>query len=560
VKDNREFAVRKKRVLISAESSFLNSGYGVMTAEIARRLHATGRYEVAELASYLAHGDERINQVPWRVYPVMPHEQDRESRQRYESDPLNQFGKFVWEPVVLDFLPDCILGFRDTWYEQHVFQSPLRPYYSILYMAPCDAAPQKADWLYQFGQADALFTYTDWAAKTIEEQAGGSIKVCGVTPPGVDYNTFQPRPNRLALRQAFGIPEEHLVVGFVARNQQRKRFPELAQAFRGFLNRAHPSLAANSYMYWHTAWPDLGWDIPYLLKEFGLSSRVYFTYRCTEPRCRAVFASPWMDVVNVCRNCGGPTAYLPNTRAGIHHADLAAIYNLFDVYVQYASSEGIGIPQMEAAACGVPLLSVNYSGMEDVVTHLNATPLEVQSYFTEVETGCRRAIPDGWSLLHGLEDLLSKSRAERARLGFLAREAAMKRYNWDRLVDRWSATIDVLEPACAWGQSQQQLAMVRDMPQELRHPSRCSDFVRWGFSYVAGRPDLAFSPLANRVLRDLNWGKTLTGSPNWLADDSFLGRNHQVQDVNHESLMRLWWRLAEEKNHWESARWQRMRS
>ena len=41
--------------------------------------------------------------------------------------------------------------------------------------------------------------------------------------------------------------------------------------------------------------------------------------------------------------------------------------NTFDLYVQYANSEGFGLPQVEAAGCGIPVASVDYSAMSSVV-------------------------------------------------------------------------------------------------------------------------------------------------------------------------------------------------
>jgi len=56
-----------------------------------------------------------------------------------------------------------------------------------------------------------------------------------------------------------------------------------------------------------------------------------------------------------------------------------------DIYIQLSNSEGIGMPSIEAAACGVPIFVVNYSGMEDLVKKLKATPIKVQKLFTESE-------------------------------------------------------------------------------------------------------------------------------------------------------------------------------
>ena len=42
----------KKRVLLMGEAHYLNSGFGTYGKELLTRLHATGKYELAEFASY----------------------------------------------------------------------------------------------------------------------------------------------------------------------------------------------------------------------------------------------------------------------------------------------------------------------------------------------------------------------------------------------------------------------------------------------------------------------------------------------------------------------------
>ena len=44
--------MNKKRVLLMGESHFLKSGFGTYTNELAMRLHKSGKYEIAEFASY----------------------------------------------------------------------------------------------------------------------------------------------------------------------------------------------------------------------------------------------------------------------------------------------------------------------------------------------------------------------------------------------------------------------------------------------------------------------------------------------------------------------------
>lgn len=44
--------MRKKRILFCSEATYLNTGYATYTREILNYLDSTGKYEIAELASY----------------------------------------------------------------------------------------------------------------------------------------------------------------------------------------------------------------------------------------------------------------------------------------------------------------------------------------------------------------------------------------------------------------------------------------------------------------------------------------------------------------------------
>ena len=64
---SKSISTKKKRILMSTEASFTKSGFGKYTKEILQRLYNTGKYEIAEFASYAMPNDKRDN-VPWRIY------------------------------------------------------------------------------------------------------------------------------------------------------------------------------------------------------------------------------------------------------------------------------------------------------------------------------------------------------------------------------------------------------------------------------------------------------------------------------------------------------------
>jgi len=220
---------------------------------------------------------------------------------------------------------------RDFWMMSHEETSPFRPYYHLVWMPTVDAYPQSRQWIASYAQCDACFTYSNWAGKILTEQSGGKIKWRGSAPPCASKE-FQPIWDKDAHKQSHGIDPNFKIIGTVMRNQRRKLYPDLFEAFRKFLDQ---SIDKRFYLYCHTSYPDLGWDIPELLQENDLSSHVLFTYICHETG--KFFPSFFRGPVAQSPFTGRWGSTLSNVKRGLNNVDLAQVYNLFDLYVQYAN-------------------------------------------------------------------------------------------------------------------------------------------------------------------------------------------------------------------------------
>jgi glycosyltransferase involved in cell wall biosynthesis len=56
--------------------------------------------------------------------------------------------------------------------------------------------------------------------------------------------------------------------------------------------------------------------------------------------------------------------------------EMPAFYRNFDCYVHFSRGEGFSLTQIEAAACGLPVISCLHSGMTEYITHKNSFPIE----------------------------------------------------------------------------------------------------------------------------------------------------------------------------------------
>ena len=106
----------KKRILLVSEFSLLNTGFSVMAYDLLSRLHKSDKYEVAELASYVSDDDPRVKKLPWRVFPVIPSQSNKEEFQTFQQEyQTAQFGSLRFEAAVNEFKPDIVFSYRDYW-------------------------------------------------------------------------------------------------------------------------------------------------------------------------------------------------------------------------------------------------------------------------------------------------------------------------------------------------------------------------------------------------------------------------------------------------------------
>ena len=269
--------MRKKRILFVSEASYLSTGYATYSREVLSRLHQSNKYELAEFSIYGQANDPKRKTIPWMNYPNMPDPNDKEANKIYRQDGANQFGKWRFERVCIDFKPDIVLLIRDYWMDSFIQHSPVRKYFNCVWMPTVDSPGQNEEWLDAFQDPEIVLTYSDWA---IDELKAGSDSInvkCAATPSASeDYSQV---PDKGAHKKAMGLNPDWKIIGTVMRNQRRKLFPDL---FKGFGNYLKETGDKNSYLYCHTSYPDNGWDLPKYMMQEEIMSRTLFTYVCTQ--------------------------------------------------------------------------------------------------------------------------------------------------------------------------------------------------------------------------------------------------------------------------------------
>lgn len=546
--------MRKPRILFCSEATFLNTGYATYTREILNYLHSTGKYELAEMASYGERNDARASNIPWKFYGVVPDSScSEEEKNQYNQHPTAQFGELMFEPVCLDFLPDVVCDIRDFWMLDFAERSPFRPYFKWCIMPTVDARPQARQWVATYQSADACLTYSEWAGEVLKQQSGDKINYIGISPPSA-HHAYQPIEDKAGLRMSWGIDPEAKIIGTVMRNQRRKLYPDLFQAFRLLLDSVEDS--SKYYLYCHTSYPDLGWDIPELLQQYQLSSKVYFTYICGQTG--KPFPSLFKGAIIQSPYTGQFGASLSNVKHGVEYEDLSKIINLFDLYVQYANCEGFGLPQVEAAACGVPVMATDYSAMESVVRNLGGTPLTPKALYKELETGCFRAVPDNVLAAQKFKEFFEQPISIRKRMGFDTRQAFLKYYQWDKSGKAWENYFDSIPISDSfdnWKQSPR-IKQPQPKPPQLPENITVQDISKWLINEVLCEPERVNSYLESRLVRDLLYRNAMSTTGGMYFNESsaaFDGKQVRSPfdfNIAYDQMAAL----CHRRNHWENKR------
>lgn len=535
----------KKRVLVVNEFSKASTGFSNYMAMILPLLHANPNYTVAEMGTYASAMHPNILDQPWKVYPNEPDPRlGPEVRAKYDADPINQFGKWSFDQVCLDFKPHIVITIRDPWHDNWIIKSAYRDKFKWISMPTCDGEPQKVEWLSEYTNVDVLLTYSEWAKNVFENATHGKLKVFGVASPPVDTTVFYPR-DKTQIRNKFGLNEDAYIVSTVMRNQPRKLFPDLFRAFVRFLEicreNGNDDLANNTYLHCHTTQPDMGWDLPTEIRRHNLSHKVIFTYMCES--CHRVYTHFYKGEKAQCLQCNKLSARFPNTAFGVSREELAEVMCLSDLYIQYATNGGWEMGIGDSKACGVPILCTEYSAMTEQANAPGGLPIPVQRYFQETvhQTGQLRAMPDN----NATAELIYKLLNDPVRLEQMSREGIQfinEHYTPEHIAKVWTDAINACPvDESAWFSPPNFINTHVAFPQGLDN----NRFVYWCYANLLRKPEEYFGWEAQKIISMLHNGFEPTHTPE--------GKPSRNQ-VNQQGIFNYFLTRANYHNQWEAKR------
>ena len=550
---------RKKRILFVSESSFLATGFSNYNAILLQKVYETGKYDIAEFGSYGYANDPRRYKFPWKQYFCTPETEEEKAaymqQSRHPMDKgqcINQFGAWKFDEVILDFQPDFVVCNRDHWMDCWIARSPFRSMFKWLWMPTVDSCPQDEDWIRTYESCDYVMCYTDFGIDTLSKNSTvlgkrrSKLHKQPLRTP-IDTETFRPVPadekddlKKEWLQVKSSVPvifgnqifndriEDRKIILSTMRNQARKLFPDLIDAFAQMKVKYKGVKKVDDAILWlHTSYPDnaQSYNYPKHIQRISqgyhgvkihypdLYKYVLNTFMCG--RCGHVFADYAINLVDkapdlmagnprihvTCQKCRQPTAACPNTGGGVDRDVLAQIYNCADVYAQVSIAEGEGIPPIEAKACGVPVLALDYSALSEKVTvpdyqyidkdnytvHKGGMPIKVDRSYYEPETSQRRALPDIEDAADKMFELITNDKL-RTKMAEDARECVVQNYSADEMSNRWMFVFDNIEvkPRTeTWDKEPEIREPGHDAPPPNLSPEQ---FIDWCYSYVLKVP------------------------------------------------------------------------
>ena len=193
----------------------------------------------------------------------------------------------------------------------------------------------------------------------------------------------------------------------------------------------------------------------------------------------------------------------------INESQLNEVYNLFDVYVQYVNCEGLGMPMVEAAGAGVPVMGIDYSGVGDAVRRLGGVPLRYHCLMRDIRVNADRAVPDNAHLVEELTKFFRRPREINLRNGYKAHDICKKKFDWDEYTNIWMEAIDTADFTGLQGRWHHRQPY---QPQQIQDNVSISEYMNNLLDLAVQEPHMKNTVVFDQYIKNAENGMVSTGN------------------------------------------------
>lgn len=361
------------------------SGYGQQAADLLPLMRDEG-YPLA-ICNFFGLQGGKIEWEGITQYPIINHV--------YGSDALIHHAN--------DFKADVVFTLQDVWVLNPEDLSRVPHFIPI---TPIDHDPAPPAVLDKLHYAWRVISYSKFGQKELLRNGIFSTYI----PHTVDTKIFKPIDKKTRKRES-GLPEDCFLVGMVAANKDnppRKSFQEVMDAFVMFLKVEPKALL---YIHSNPKFPG-GFDFEQYAQFLGIREKLYF-----------------------------PDAYAMNFNLKKEH--MANVYNTFDVLVAPSTSEGFGVPIIEAQSCGIPVITHRWTSMTELVKEDETGFLVETSQKRWSTMGSYMAVPSIQSIY---EQLVKAHKRNGIEMGKKGREFIKENYDLETVFTTyWKPYLENIE-------------------------------------------------------------------------------------------------------------------
>jgi len=431
----------KHKIILQTNAPWLKTGLAENGRILMKYLAKTGKYDLLYYCTQTSIADPTLGKMPYRSVGCIPANQQEINELQRDQGRWRDicYGSHYIDKIVKDEKPTIWLGSDDIWSfgPQYYNAEWFKKINSILHIT-IDSRPILEQ---AYEQARATKHFHSWARFAIPEMAKNNTKIDCIYGAS-DTEKFKPVTplEKANLRAKFGIPDNELIFIYLGRNQLRKEFGNIIQAFAKF-KKEFPNV--KSKLLFHTSFSERGngWDIPMLLKYAGLKNEdILCTMVCRN--CGQWEVKPYAGEDTDCRYCGAQKSQISaNIQHGVPDDELYQIYGIADASISAFTSGGLEFHNVNSLLCGLPLACTNYSSGEDFCEQPFVYPINWH-YRLEAGTNFIKATNDTNSICNFMRKIHTSSTKDRQELSEMGRSWAKKEFSIETIGAKWEKLFD----------------------------------------------------------------------------------------------------------------------